>query len=237
MVCDDSSDWAILTSGLLSACYPMSVFRCSPYARRCTGSCHLGRRADGWGLRGGGSAAELAGCHLGRSKGRRSGSRSHRRKQTGRGWSQSRRWCRFGLASSLQRGQESAVWQEFFFFFKQGSQNFQSLPLKTWLSGSLRTPNYITKGKIFLKMASSQICIIWFFLNSNPFPKSCSLSLLKKTFVACFWHEEVDLRVWPSLPMSRKIVFEINHTFLHYLQLLIPTELMRTTEKTQKGGF
>lgn len=86
-------------------------------------------------------------------------------------------------------------------------------------------------------MASSQICIIWFFLNSNPFPKSCSLSLLKKTFVACSWHKEVDLRVWPSLPMSRKIVFEINHTFLHYLQLLIPTELMRTTEKPQKGGF
>lgn len=117
MVCDDSSDWATLTSGLLSACYPVSVFRCSPYARRCTGSCRLGRRADGWGLHGGGSAAELAGCRLGRSKGRRSGSRSHRRKQTGRGWSQSRRWCRFGLASSLQRGQESVVWQELFWFF------------------------------------------------------------------------------------------------------------------------
>lgn len=45
------------------------------------------------------------------------------------------------------------------------------------------------------------------------------------------------MRVWPSLPMSRKIVFEINHIFLHYLQLLIPTELTRTTEKPQKGGF
>lgn len=108
-----SNDAALLTSGLDSLCYRASVFMFSPCARRYTGSCHQGRRADGWGLRGDGSAAEPAGCHLGTSRGQHSGSKSHRRKQTGRGWSQSRRWCRFGPAFSLQRRQESGIWQGF----------------------------------------------------------------------------------------------------------------------------
>lgn len=85
---------------------------CSPCAPLCTGSCHQVRRADGWGLRDDGSAAEPAGCRLGRSRVQRSVSRSHRRKQTGRGWSQNRRWCHFGPVSSLQSRHKSE-WERF----------------------------------------------------------------------------------------------------------------------------
>lgn len=92
-----------------------------PFGRRCTGSCRRGRRADGWGLRGGGWAAAPAGCRPDRSRDRRSGSTSRRRRPTDTGWRRSTRWCRSGLVSSLRKRERRlaerltfhTLWQEF----------------------------------------------------------------------------------------------------------------------------
>ena len=180
-MCAHSNEAALLPSGLFSVFYcRVCAFMCSPCARRCTGSCHQGRRADGWGLRGGGSAAEPAGCRLGRSRGQHSGSKSHRRKQTGRGWSQSRRWCHFGPASSLQRRQESGIWQGFQPFKKvhktqlpiTSTQTFWHLELP-WL--------HLPEEIILQKCTQIHLWIICFFLCYMQLcSQSFSLSFLKR---------------------------------------------------------
>ncbi len=168
-------------------CVCVCVRMCSPCAHRCTGSCRQGRRADGWGLRGGGSAAEPAGCRLGRSRGQRSGSKSHRRKQTGRGWSQSRRWCHFGPASSLQRRQESGIWQGFQPFKKVHKTQLSITTTQSWFFGSSYIHDNISQRKVFLHNAHLNSHLdhrFLFLVYSIPnHPLSRSLEMAYSTFL------------------------------------------------------
>lgn len=147
--------------------------RCSPCARPCTGSCHRGRRAGEWGLRGGGSAAVPAGCRPGRSKGQHSGSTSRRHKWTCRGWSRSRRWCHFGPASSLQPGRERARES-----LVRGWGANQSPPTPVFLQNSISS----NSGHLLLFKRQSKCQIHALFTS-------------KGNTAAHVWHKEADFKV------------------------------------------
>lgn len=161
----------------------MSTARCSPCARLCTGSCRRARRAGGWGLRGGGSAAAPAGCRPGRSRGRRSASTSRRRRRTCRGWSRSRRWCQSGPASSLQPGRAR----------QRERESVAKLPNSCMCNFGPR------KGeKKIEKIASARNWVACFFLNVDASAKSMLFSPPKETLQHIFGTKEQISRLWPS---------------------------------------